>query len=223
VGLLGRDRQLSPRTEGDTMFDWLFKKPDVPEVEFNIGRCRLPLHTPDLWVLEQSASQLIFEVGMPPKTFGAPRLDAFTVEKMSLWDHKGGLVPVRISNKDIMVPRGRIKGTIHDVPTETLIQLDAERKNNVQFIRKRVHLTIPILTHRTRDRNGVPISFPDWRPHQTEAWMYIGVRDYWEPKITWDQTFHRNNPQFSLVPIVKDNRSWLNTYYDYHNGNRRTA
>lgn len=177
-------------------------------------------HTLDyLWLLQKSnpEKQFLFYSGTLPPWYGEAVQTAFTVEKLSLWFSYG--LPISFRMKALQVPRARIKGSLYLLTSEQIADLDAQSGVGVYCERKNLPIILPEL-----DANGLP--------YQTRSWMYIANKEYYEPKIEWDQTFYRNNTQYIRADVIKDNRPWLNDYYDdkmkdisfgYQQGNRRAA
>lgn len=180
------------------LFNFLRRAPQEPKVI--LPQTDAPAFTPDLWRLEQFDRTLLFEVGDPDNSRGFPLHIGFTIEKLSLWKKAHEGIAFRMTQ--LQVPRARVKGFLYSVPAGFCMELDRERQNKVLYERKRVPLIIPEL-----DASGNPL--------QILAWMYVGKKNYWEPRVTWDQQFHRNNPEFTLATTRKDNRPWLNEYYDF--------
>lgn len=177
-----------------------------------------PEFTPDLALLENRQEHLLFHYG---DQFGhLPQVGiGFTDEKMIMWVSRTqmGAAPVALQlHVQRNIPRGRIGGFLYVASTEELISLDTGFENGVVFNRKRVKLRLP---HDSQTRNR------EFR-HYTEqrAFMYVGNKDYWEPKIDWDSCFHRGNGTSEFYPADHQiagaaNLSvdgWVRRYYEFH-------
>ena len=116
---------------------------------------------------------------------------AYTVDPFTLWTKKLGLasyaVPLReptFSKTNLLSPadRGvatRIRGSLHIVrPYQFTDVLDRHYQNGIEFERVRVQITWP---YRERHWDIVDqTTFSAEKIGITEAYMYVGVREFWD-------------------------------------------
>lgn len=131
--------------------------------------------TPTLEALTSSSiGNKLLDFGPPLKY--TELCSAYTVEKMSLWQYLDEnsleVIPVKASR----LPSARLEGKLYSLNDKELFLLDKRRGVGVHSERKFVHVYVPI-----RDQWG--------NMHQIYAWAYIGLKDYWVPKIEYDQNF----------------------------------
>lgn len=123
------------------------------------------------------------------------------------------------------VPATKIHGEIVAVPYNTLVKLDEYKQNGVQFKRVRALVTLPfrkVVWIKDRQlcpyplvqfrQNGDPffgrsIATTFERTTDIRVWMYIGVKEHWEPLI--------NAYNFEPVSTFRAKRKlWLGSYYN---------
>ncbi len=121
----------------------------------------------------------------------------------------------------------KIKGEIYSVLSSEMIRLDNHYQNGVQFKRYRTKLLYPTTTVaivKDVDEDGKPLPYtlqgnghkkvyhsPE-RVDPIEAWMYIGLRSYWDDLLDGGFAFepvHLAEPERS--------RNWLPKYYHWQN------
>lgn len=118
----------------------------------------------------------------------------------------------------------KIKGEVHSVLSTYMVRLDRHYHNGVQFKRYRTKLLYPttptgVIKNEDIMGRGLPKSLqgekrftlPE-RVDPIEAWMYIGLRSYWDDLL--DGGF-----AFETVHIAEPERprNWLPKYYHWKN------
>lgn len=74
---------------------------------------------------------------------------------------------------------GRIKGELYCVDgCRAILELDKQRENTVCFRRVRLDIVYPYLSNRWNEHTGSWVS--EERLQHTHAWIYIGIRKYWD-------------------------------------------
>lgn len=74
-----------------------------------------------------------------------------------------------------------IKGQLFSVPPSVLLELDKTRQNNVEFIRQRVEIEVPLKEVLFFGDQGVE---PVKRTiNIQQAWMYVGKSEFWNDQI----------------------------------------
>ena len=187
----------------------LFRSHSMPSSEEIRLNSAIPIHTPDLWKLEQAPKALIFEYseymfGMPKqrKLIGEyPVATAYTRERFTLWkrDHGCHSFGIALNSKASQHKKTVIQGHVFAVDPKVVQFLDNHRENGLSFVRRRVPLTL--------------VTGGD-----VQAWMYIAKRDFWEPKIIdWDQTYYRSRGglDYKLTQLFTDPRDWNKQYYRF--------
>lgn len=114
----------------------------------------------------------------------------------------------------------KVCGELHLVDSHLLLYLDQHRLNGVQFERKRIKLRIPYREQRWlkdrgraeevlgRNLDASTAYLTKWQYAEEWAWMYCGIRDYWDEQL--DAGY-----QFQPVPVYKPNTNWINAYSLY--------
>lgn len=165
-------------------------------------------HTSDILKLEEFEHMLFFDYGhFLPKDHHIST--AYTVERLTVWYnvHNNSQLPIAMRNGlyGRQVRRAKVCGQLYLVDTDRLVELDNERRNGVNFTRKRTKLLIP---------------YQDKYYNQCEirAWMYIGNEGFWNEQTDWERQFYRtrSGQSFNQAKLFRDdNRPWLDTYYKY--------
>lgn len=182
--------------------------------------------TPDLWKLEQHEYQLLFvpDVFMSRHRGFAileetayerkPIATAFTADNFwGFWKHKLGAdsyaVPLVNQRKDNTWYNacGRIKGELLAIRPRAFIDLDIYYQNRLEFLRFRNNIIIPY-KKKTYARIGELVS--DDYTHMVRAWMYMGIRSYWEPLLDGGYTFC---PVTSFEPPLREGRWHPGRYF----------
>lgn len=152
-------------------------------------------YTPDVPSLERKVYQFLF---VPDETmsvhFDHDRLgsrarkvyDVQTVDKFALWKKKLGpqtsAIPVRVAHRG--APLRSIRGELFLVRSQQLFHLDSHRLNGVQFKRERLKMVLPYTqTHLRFGEFGYFLEEEAMIDNTINAWMYVGVTDYWDPLL----------------------------------------
>lgn len=206
-----------------------YQLPDADELRFMKEETR---YTPDVAKLEEFEYQLYFacddtQRGHPKHNLldGDYKCPGFTQQSFNYWfpevpwDEPS--VPMEaegyLNALKGMPPIAKIKGEIHKVRPSTLISLDIEKQNGIQFLRKKVRIVVP---HRAlkwvHDVNTIPpdveyvadngLGLTKERVCVLRAWMYVGIPEYWD-KLLNMYSFH------SVDTYEAKNRRWLKEYY----------
>jgi hypothetical protein len=120
-------------------------------------------------------------------------------------------------------PNAHISGDLYRIRSTHVKRLDTIYENGVQFERRRVQIRINYrkrlaFKERTQIHNiakdylnqhvsRAEITSPILETYFVEAWMYVGVNEFWEPQI--DGGLH-----FEPVSLVRDQKTNL-IYYKY--------
>lgn len=149
---------------------------------------------------------------------------AFTMQGFNFFYHRptGRPIPVHADDDDGLFPRAKIKGELHLVTPQVLIDLDIHHQNRVLFHRKRVKILIPyreVNMNQWIDATGKPLprALQNWHnkisPEKIfilEAWMYTGKRSVYAPRLD-------DGYEYLQCPIFFPNveKNWLPRYYEY--------
>ncbi len=136
------------------------------------------------------------------------------------------VIPFYGSRKPELVDKmnfARIKGEVHKVPTKQIPELDTKMRNGVQYKRTRILLLAPETLHTCVD-NGkldyvtgkeLPWMLQGFKHHVSpertiilRAWMYVAMRDYWNPII--------DGLHFDRLEMQDSPRPWLRRYYQFN-------
>lgn len=196
----------------------------------------LPEFTSDLYQLEQKKAHLLFihddmaqlqphhELlregscsGFYPVNYG------YTTRKFTFVRKNLGLksFPIALDIKDkdnlpqYMADTYRIRGEIYPIRPAHFIELDNHRQNGVQFKRVRVNINIgsrKVYRHAITDSKGVShaeYNFGKEEMCTQQCWMYVGREEYWKDQL--ESGFF----DFQPIEIVREDRVWLQEYYQY--------
>jgi hypothetical protein len=147
---------------------------------------------------------------------------AYTEENFNYWQQRDGLViPLMATDTrqwQWVPPSLKIKGEIHAVRSHQFRNLDLHKDNLVSFRRERLTFLVPSrplyqLPERYNE-NGIPLPFAEPRQigvgretvGRVDAYMYIGVHDYWDDLLD-------GGYNFKPVEHYTDPRPWLKGYY----------
>lgn len=187
------------------------------------------LRSPDLGVLEESEFQLLF---CPDRTQrGCSEYSlieesifcgyGFTEENFNYWQQRDGLcIPLMATDTrqwQWVPPSLKIKGEIHAVRPHQFRNLDLHKDNLVSFRRERLTFLVPSrplyrLPEYYENGKPLPLAIPRQigvgreTVGRVEAWMYIGVHDYWDDLLD-------GGYNFKPVEHYPDKRPWLKEYY----------
>ena len=189
--------------------------------------------TPDIAVLEQSQFQLVFvcddlmRAGKSYPIIGdcsAMVCRAFTQRPYNFYKKRTDGSSVVMNAGKMETGTLKIKGEVHSVLSSEIPRLDNHYQNGVQFQRYRTKLLMPttptgIIENHTQDGEPLPMvlqgkkrfTLPE-RVDPIEAWMYIGLRSYWDDLLDGGFAFepvHIAEPQ--------KERNWLPKYYHWQN------
>lgn len=189
------------------------------------------IRSPDLSILEQYEFQLLFSPDRTQRGCSEyPLIQdsafvcyAYTLRRFNYYLQRDGLpIPLEsdpnrpaVGNK--FPPPLKVKGELHAIRPYQFRELDNFKDNLVSFRRQRVRLLIP---HRPvyklpqRYANGKPIPLitdqfaigEERIGRPIEAWMYVGVADYWKDVLDGGYLFEP-------VSYYEDKRRWLQQYY----------
>lgn len=190
--------------------------------------------TPDLWYLEQHARQNFFFAddfkighkrhehieGHMPIHPACYTLNEFTVFKKDLGEHSFPLPFEKGIDFDIYgwykPELARIQGEMYSLPSQLIWKvLDIQKENGLQFIRKRVAVTLP---WREVTWNGhaaaetwskIPTISKDCL-RTVQAWMYVARPEYWDDYIGVALGTR-------AVPLFEHNtpKVWIEKYYKF--------
>lgn len=198
-------------------------------IQWMSNRCP---HTPDIAALEDSAFQLVFacdDLMYAGKSYDLIREHStnecrgFSQHKLNFYYHREAKMGVPVVGKKSSANQPlRIKGEVHKVFSNRLVELDNRYRNGVCFHRVRVPILVPWRDHElirnqsTDGRQlppvlaGIKHKLGPEQLHVLEAWMYVGKTSFWMDKL--DNGFE--TPQ---VPIYepKEDKPWLTRYYKF--------
>ena len=216
-------------------FKKLADKWDVLELNQNAK------YTPDLCKLEAFKQLRLFVPDNLQRRFdkhsllGESKFEAmaFTSDHFHFWKRNllvdSFPIPLEAPKDERVIPSNhlfpnsaKILGELHLITPDVMVELDNLRQNGVQFVRRRVHVLVPNRLVRATgyhkyekphwdDRLNGPVVTDPERVDIQKAWMYIGVKEYWDPLIDAGYSFSAVN-QFSAK-----NRPWLKRYFQFTN------
>lgn len=188
--------------------------------------------TPDIWKLEQSMFQLIFlpddmmrgrinnhliaDAGRDGDTPVHPA--CFTLERFTMYQKDLGELSFPIPMKKEYEPTNwlrvrprpaKIKGQLYAILSPRIIRLDIHRQNGVQFTRVRQNISLPYREVRYDKSSPIPQISKDFLK-TVEAWMYIGIPEYWDDQIG-DMFTVRECEKFEL----DQPKFWIEDYYKF--------
>jgi hypothetical protein len=117
----------------------------------------------------------------------------------------------------------RLKGEVWSVKTNQIPVLDTEMRNGVQFVRRRISLLAPDKDHVCIDNgqydyvSGLPLPYhlagfkhyvSGEKVFMLQAWMYVAMRDYWNPLI--------DGLVFDRLEMYDSDRVWLRKFYRFN-------
>lgn len=188
--------------------------------------------TPDMWKLEQSMFQLIFI----PDDFMRGKVNnhliaefcrdgdtplhpsCFTFERFTFWKKDLGEKSFPIPLEKGYDPSGylrvrpipaKIKGQLYAILSNRIKTLDIHRQNGLQFRRTRIEVSLPFRTVSYSVKSPLPVISPDYLVTK-EAWMYVGIPEYWDPLIS-DMFTVRECDKFTF----NEPKFWADEYYKF--------
>lgn len=196
--------------------------------------------TPDNWKLEQYIRQLVFVPCDMKKGGNNHHLikdfingpsyeDAYTSKEYTFWkkDLGGHSFPIVLPGDyrpdsflgppEMVEPieSAPIKGELYFIPGSHVKELDKHRVNGVQFTRDRVNIRIPYRTVAFNKERPLPVISDHQFFSTVQAWMYVGVKDYWNPQI--GGIF---KSQMDLYEHDKP-RVWIKRFYQFRTNEAR--
>lgn len=211
--------------------DFFKTKDQVDQAAYDWHRqCLL---TPDVWKLEQSMYQLVFvpddlmqghrhnnliaEYGYSGDTPLHP--GCFTLERFTYFKKDLGIESFGIPMEKKFKPLGyigsynpspsKIRGELYAILSPAIKTLDIHRQNGLQFRRIRTMIHLPYREVRFSKEQPIPNITPEFL-RTVEAWMYVGVPEYWEDRIS--NLFGINEvKKFEL----DQPKYWLEDYYKF--------
>lgn len=221
----------------------LFAKKNSSFRSFMLNALEEMWYTPDALQLERKTDHFLFVVDeMMSKhpeheALGESKYlispAAFTVDKLSLWQHSAGkhssAIPIVESMKGITSER--IRGELYLVKTKELFRLDIIKKNGVEFLRLPIQVDIPYRMAKKVKMKDKALF--EWAVSKTTSigkldnvWLYVGHPDYWNPLLTTgtkarftskdgSRTYTRINQKgsFQTVTCIKPNNPFMSNYY----------
>jgi hypothetical protein len=188
-------------------------------------------YTPDVAKLEEFEYQLYFACDETQRGHsrheildGEYKCPGFTQQSFNYWYPEtpwDPAVPMETTNfinpLKGLPPIAKIKGEIHKIRPQSIIQLDSEKQNGVQFRRKKVRIIVPYRALKwVHDVNHIPddveyvadngLGLTRERVCVIRAWMYVGIPEYWD-KLLNSYSFH------AVDTYEAKNRRWLKEYY----------
>jgi hypothetical protein len=178
-----------------------------------------PFNTPDLVKLQQQEFNLVFDwdnrVTKAPCAFPGSPIFSDQTFLMYLQNHEQG-TPGLVFNGQmhpgfIGTPRARLKGKLHPVTAEQMVELDAIHGNRVQSVRKRIRVVLAdkfTFQHQTNVCYGIPV--------RVNAWVYNHNPQYWGPKFQYDQQHFRGHSKESVYlpcPTYIDERPYVKRFF----------
>jgi hypothetical protein len=191
------------------------------------------LFTPDIATLELMQFQLVFvcdDLMRAGKNYDIIKdcsafvTRAFTERSYNFYRKRTDGTAVVVNIGTMETGSYKIKGEVHSVLSSELVKLDKHYQNGVQFKRYRTKLLYPttptgVLQNQSEDGKPLPKSLqgekrftlPE-RVDPLEAWMYIGLRSYWNDLLDGGFAFE----PVRLAEPAKE-RNWLPKYYHWKN------
>ena len=162
-------------------------------------------YTPDVAHLSQYETQLIFLYDNLMKNrcehsrianHSEEMWTAYTKDKYSMWIETVGTnkYPVIVDDpKSSLAPPCVVRGKVYSIGVNKLIELDKDRKNGYNFVRKRI--PVQILVRKMYNSTDEVYSGGDWRTipavrlsdvetHEKMVWCYLGHRPYFEHRMS---------------------------------------
>jgi len=175
--------------------------------------------TPDIWKLEQSMFQLVFIPDDLMRGMQNNHLIAdasrdgevpvhpacFTLEKFTFWKKDLGVNSFGIPMEKGFEPTNwlrvrpnpaKIKGQLYAILSPRIKKLDIHRQNGLQFNRVRTRISLPFNQVTYSKTNPLPNISQEYL-RTIEAWMYVGIPEYWD-NLIGDMFTVRECNQFEL-------------------------
>lgn len=183
-------------------------------------------YTPDYVELQQHKYQLLFcpdelmigyhkndLLGKSESLATAFTVDEYTMVKKRLGKQSQAIT---LKERNSMYPSLPIKGKLFAVRPYRFLEIDKYKENRVQFYRERVALSVPYSVKMwCKERDLLQRAFNEKRQHIfqqdpaiVEAWMYVGVNDYWKELLDGGM----------MYPAVKQYHHLNGGYYFFTKG-----
>lgn len=138
---------------------------------------------------------------------------AYTVPRLSYWEHADERTYEIIVLQTKSLPRSRVEGILYSVTDEELKFLDKRRQNGVEFDRKLLPVTVPF-----SDNYGDMI--------QVNAWIYLAKKEIWTGRIEYgtskiprEKTFFQPAPIPDATSYLHNRRAFFRPKYPSRVGN----
>ncbi len=232
----------------ETVKKMFLSKSDLPSAAFIHEANNECQYTPDIAYLERYEMQLIFVADDLKSPFPAHELikrgmavglgRCFTRDQFLMWKKPLGLesfpipIPARednVSPVNWWPKPAKIKGELYAIYPFAFKQLDAYRRNGVQFVRNRIRLSYAYrevkklhlpksleavskteLNMYYKDNPKVGIS--DILFHHPSAWMYSGREAYWDHQFGDTAYDSQLQPMKTYLP---NNGGFVSEYYEF--------
>lgn len=169
------------------MFSKLLRKIYNPVGKIILQGCDETLFTPDIAELEQKPRHHFFvydEMMVDNRKYdflkehSITMAEAFTRDKFHTWKKDLGVAsfPIAFETDGFVPDAVRIKGELMLIASSHIPTLDKYKQNGVEFVRKRIRLVIPYVT--VEHTGDGPVK--KTRHTLVTAWMYVGVKAYWD-------------------------------------------
>lgn len=178
-----------------------------------------PKTTPDICLLQQQRYHWVFDHNNfihTPCEFN----EVYSDQRFYMWqqNHEEGTPPLVF--KDVIIDqrsssRARLKGKLHKVPTEQLVNLDLQLENRVNYERRQTRLVFPFDSNFWRKKSWEAVE-----PLMFNAWIYVNSLPLWRPKFEYDFAFWRgrSNTAFTPAKTRLDNRQFIGRYFTPNQG-----
>lgn len=175
--------------------------------------------TPDVNLLMQKQFQLLFvynEMQQKHPSFDVieeytvPLCVAFTKDSYVMYKRKLGEESwaVALDESFFQAQKGLIKGELHCLKSERLIDLDTLYNNGVRFERRKVTVRVPHM-HFGRKGDG---GFALYKVTEIRCWAYIGIQEHWH-KMMGEET--EGFFLYERVRTFEPKNPDLTTYYHF--------
>lgn len=174
------------------------------DIENYLDECH---YTPDAAAIQRYETADVFIVGTMKKGFrshhhlknGTPLGVGYTSsDRFRMWKTASELAPYPVVlAQHTPYLNGRIYGEVWRLPVEDLFKLDFYESNTIISQRRRVPIDMQM-------KNGIK--------HWHNAWMYIGLRSYWDARIG---TADKDAIKLEEIDILTPNKDQTKKYYNF--------
>lgn len=208
----------------DTLDNEVLHTPDAFRVEQYVTQ---KVFIPDVFKRRENYNWAVRQAGQ----FRAP---IWTAEKFQYWERTAPWdlpLPLTFEKSDKYSGVGpkpaQIMGELWEVSPNRLFYLDDQYKNGVEYERKRVdfilrtrELVSPTVANNVlkKDKEGRYYyehnkqNLSEWKYDKVRAWMYVGIKKFWEDKIDNGYNF---KPVKTFIPKSDEMRVHIPEYYHY--------